>query len=1423
MNWKALFLLVILPAILFAEAWQVELSWISGGTAGQLVFGADPLGSDGYNDGVDVPIPIPPPGSVPYAYFPLSDPHYPYFTMLERDIRSDDSDSFHFKIATVTEQNMTFYWNPLLLPQGEFLVAPAYPPGNPATYEDMRRMNRLTLLPGQTLHIRYTPTVYHTSLPPYFSSFSPHDGETGVSPIAPISFVVQDDETGVNIMSIQVFLDGVNITSRFTFTPVERGYYATYIHSEPLEGNRRYTLNVSASDLATPPHITRESITFTTGAPLNAVLWEIPLLVWTRTPRDSLSQFLSLGVDSSAGAGFDIGYDLAIPSIPPATPYAYFPLSDSRYPFISMLSRDIRSAAEPAHIWQIRLDNPGTVSGVLWDTGALPDNWVFQISKSIIGTSPADTSFIDMRNINHLEFGPNEAIFIRAAVSGEVDWYAPRIVDFTPPDGATNVLVTTDISCTIVDNESGVDRESIRMWVNGVEVSSRLVLTEVLNGYRVLYHPREPFPYLSRVTVIVMASDLAPLHNTVADTISFRTGNVLVPAWTETLYVYVSPGGTDTIRMELIIGTDEYGTDGFDLMLDAVLPPPPPYGPYAYFIIEDTVWNTLGQDIRSSLDHDITWRAVLMNFPAEPGGSAWVSWDASALLEDGNFFISVGNPAGEMRRANMRETELINLFGGTYFTIHYYIGPSRFCLSGSATLSNRTDFSGTIVRILDSEFVDTTDADGSFRICDIPSGIYTISFIHTGYNPLFIEHFPLNRDTTISVTLTPIYYRVFGYVTLQGEPEGTYEGTTVELNGRATTTDSTGYFSFDNVQPGRYHLVVSHYGYITYEADTTINNDMEINVELVKEQYNLCGVVTLEGEEDARGVMVVLNLTDTVFTDTLGNFCFFDLPPGVYLIMLAREYFETIFDTVTLNESVNLNYHMNRLKGRIFGVCSLEGTSNFSGTVIVLNGIDTVVTRRNGEYQFTNLEIPDNYALTFYQPGYFKLDTTVYLDRTEFELNVTLLQLPPPTNLTATSGLHLRVPLQWEPPVSSSAHLIGYRIYRVFPPFTTPELIDDSPYWCNAYIDRNVTDYYPYQYFVTALYEEGESKPSNDVIANPRPSPDHPEVLIYDFDNGGTFLPGDIGADYYIDQYLTDYGILHRKTEQDEELTSYNIFEYDLVIVCTGIYDANNRRIRREDINKLATYLQAGGRIYWEGADFGYTYSEQGDTISRRLFEMFGVSFEFDGVNYNSGNVLNLIGDESFFGRSINVPYAYRTPADQFIDEFGVVDGAVPIMRSQATPPPHSSDIRMVAFDAERYRTVASSVYIGGMTGDRFPNTGEYVFGKVLQFLLQGVTHTPDKEVRAPESFELSLYPNPFNAVLTISFAVPQPSNLVLSVFDMLGRKVYSRSLEVMKPGYFRLSWNSRALNGNELSSGVYFVSLEGSFGQIVKRAILLK
>jgi hypothetical protein len=84
-------------------------------------------------------------------------------------------------------------------------------------------------------------------------------------------------------------------------------------------------------------------------------------------------------------------------------------------------------------------------------------------------------------------------------------------------------------------------------------------------------------------------------------------------------------------------------------------------------------------------------------------------------------------------------------------------------------------------------------------------------------------------------------------------------------------------------------------------------------------------------------------------------------------------------------------------------------------------------------------------------------------------------------------------------------------------------------------------------------------------------------------------------------------------------------------------------------------------------------------------------------------------------------------------------------------------------------------------------------------------------------------YPNPFNSQTSIEIGIPIRCRVVLTIYDILGKKVKLLFDDNLAAGYHSIEWNGRNAGGNDSPSGIYFCRLEGNGQELTKRMMLLK
>ena len=88
-----------------------------------------------------------------------------------------------------------------------------------------------------------------------------------------------------------------------------------------------------------------------------------------------------------------------------------------------------------------------------------------------------------------------------------------------------------------------------------------------------------------------------------------------------------------------------------------------------------------------------------------------------------------------------------------------------------------------------------------------------------------------------------------------------------------------------------------------------------------------------------------------------------------------------------------------------------------------------------------------------------------------------------------------------------------------------------------------------------------------------------------------------------------------------------------------------------------------------------------------------------------------------------------------------------------------------------------------------------------------------------PDDFALSrAYPNPFNPVTQIQYALPEDIHVELTIYDIMGRQVTELISTEQQAGYHKVVWN-----GNNNASGLYFVTMSAGDYISTQKLMLVK
>ena len=107
---------------------------------------------------------------------------------------------------------------------------------------------------------------------------------------------------------------------------------------------------------------------------------------------------------------------------------------------------------------------------------------------------------------------------------------------------------------------------------------------------------------------------------------------------------------------------------------------------------------------------------------------------------------------------------------------------------------------------------------------------------------------------------------------------------------------------------------------------------------------------------------------------------------------------------------------------------------------------------------------------------------------------------------------------------------------------------------------------------------------------------------------------------------------------------------------------------------------------------------------------------------------------------------------------------------------------------------------------------------------IAAVVLSASEQATVPTVFALEQnYPNPFNPSTQIRYALPEATSVVITVYDMMGRKVRTLVQDTQSAGYHTALWNATNDRGLPVSAGMYIYTLQAGDHHHMKKMVLLK
>jgi len=125
--------------------------------------------------------------------------------------------------------------------------------------------------------------------------------------------------------------------------------------------------------------------------------------------------------------------------------------------------------------------------------------------------------------------------------------------------------------------------------------------------------------------------------------------------------------------------------------------------------------------------------------------------------------------------------------------------------------------------------------------------------------------------------------------------------------------------------------------------------------------------------------------------------------------------------------------------------------------------------------------------------------------------------------------------------------------------------------------------------------------------------------------------------------------------------------------------------------------------------------------------------------------------------------------------------------------------------------------------------------GRLYEYRLVDISYSGERHIHAAQTVKtpsgdymiqtMTLYqnfPNPFNPTTTISYDLPERSDLNLTIYDVTGRDMVILENQEQPAGHYEFQWNGVDESGNQVSTGIYLARLQaGEYSKTIKMVLL--
>lgn len=253
--------------------------------------------------------------------------------------------------------------------------------------------------------------------------------------------------------------------------------------------------------------------------------------------------------------------------------------------------------------------------------------------------------------------------------------------------------------------------------------------------------------------------------------------------------------------------------------------------------------------------------------------------------------------------------------------------------------------------------------------------------------------------------------------------------------------------------------------------------------------------------------------------------------------------------------------------------------------------------------------------------------------------------------------------------------------------------------------------------------------------------------------------------------------------------------DYDAVVWGMGDESTADETFSQAEQARVRAYLEEGGRLFVSGSEIAWDLDNRGSTSDQSFIRDY-LKVAYAGDDAGSASVTGT-SDGSFGGA--NLTYGSSPYEEDYPDYFTPVGGGVAALQYG------NGRIAAVQYEGPfGSGTEAGKLIVFGFPFETITGTKtqEAVMARVVGFFFPESTTAEDGNVPLAGPELASPFPNPSTGSSTITMNLPAAGHVVLSVYDVLGRRVADLADGMFPAGHHEIRWTAAP------APGVYFVRM---------------